>query len=112
MCIKQCSKKLRILLNITELYTTTLLFYYNIIDATVIHCFRSDTDSIRLHDEELIRRRSASVLEVKEHASSRLKEELFRAQTVSFLSFLLDSPESVPTHDSQSRMCFIFMFYD
>ena len=33
--------------------------------------------------QELLRRRSASVLEVKEHAHSRLREELLRAQQVS-----------------------------
>ena len=34
-------------------------------------------------DECLVRRRSASVLEVKEHAQDRLRDELLKAQSVS-----------------------------
>ena len=35
------------------------------------------------NEEEILRRRSASVLEVKEHTHSRLKEELLKALQVS-----------------------------
>ena len=43
---------------------------------------------VRPHDDDcLVRRRSASVLEVKEHAQDRLRDELLKAQSVSHEHF-------------------------
>ena len=52
--------------------------------GVVFHCRNNNEGEVNSH-EELVRRRSASVLEVKEHAQDRLKEQLLRAQSVSLV---------------------------
>lgn len=54
--------------------------------------FRS-VDSAERRDQELLRRRSASVLEVKERAHSRLREELLRAQKVGERRLLVNTAQ-------------------
>ena len=56
--------------------------------ATFRH--NNNEGEVRPHDDDcLVRRRSASVLEVKEHAQDRLRDELLKAQSVSHDHFLV-----------------------
>ena len=67
-----------------------------------IYRHNNNEGEYRPHEDELVRRRSASVLEVKEHAQDRLRDELLKAQNVRLI-FLWNSFWGILFHPVELR---------